>query len=208
MKRLTFFCIMTLLLTLVQVGISADKVYSQAGAPPPSITLSPSSGFSAITVSGAGFARGEIFIYWERDRMPTVPVHVYPSDTQAGNFTAIITVPTQTSPGQYEILATDQVVTASAMFEVVDMTGPQGPPGVAGPSGGTGSQGSPGETGPAGEPGPVGPPGEPGTTGEVGPPGPPGEAGPGGGISIVAIVLAFIALGFVLLGKIKKWVVG
>jgi hypothetical protein len=38
--------------------------------------------------------------------------------------------------------------------------------------------------------------------------GPPGEPGPGAGMSIVAIILALAALGLMIFGRIKKWVIG
>jgi hypothetical protein len=63
MKRLSFLVVLTLLLTLILVGATADEAYPQAGRPRPSITLTPESGFSAITVSGEGFFGGQIFIY-------------------------------------------------------------------------------------------------------------------------------------------------
>ena len=167
MKRLSFLVILTLLLTLILVGATADEAYSQAQA---SITLTPESGCCAIIISGEGFFGGQIFIYWEDDQVPTVPSPLYTRDTQDGSFTAIITVPTQTEPGEYVITAVDQEgFNADATFTVVEVTGPVGPPGE---------------------------------------PGPAGEPGPGAGMSIVAIVLALIALGLTLFGKIKKWIVG
>ena len=198
MKRLGFLVIVMLLLTLVLAGATADKVYSQVVRP--SIILFPESGFSTITVAGVGFFGGKITIYWEEDPIPTVPSPLYTSDTQDGSFTAIISVPTQTEPGEYVITALDQEgFSASATFTVIDMTGPQGPLGEQGPAGESGPQGSPGEQGPAGMPGPPGPPGEQG---------PAGEPGPGSGMSIIAIILAVIAIGLAVFGKIKKWVIG
>jgi len=47
--------------------------------------------------------------------------------------------------------------------------------------------------------GPEGPPGEQGL---------PGEPGPDADISIVAIILALVAVGLVLFGRVKKWVIG
>ena len=191
MKRFSFFVVLALLLNLVVVGATANEVYSEAGVPA-RITLSPTSGFSAITITGSGFYGGEITINWDGERIPTVPSPLYSYDTQEGRFTAIISVPTQTDPGEHIVIARDQEgAEAGAVFEVVDMTGPQGLPG---------GQGSPGEQGPRGEqPGEQGPPGEQGS---------PGEPGPAGGISIAAVVLALIALGLTLLGRIKKWVAG
>ncbi len=133
MKRLRFFVITALLLTLVLVGATADEVYSQEGA---SITLSPTSGFSTTTISGSGFYGGEITIYWESVPIPTVPSPLYPTDTKNGEFTAIISVPTQTEPGRYTVTTKDQEdFTAQATFTVIDMTGPQGLPCEQGPPG-------------------------------------------------------------------------
>jgi hypothetical protein len=199
MKRWNLLVILTLLLTLALAGTTTDEVYSQNT----SITLTPESGYCAVIISGEGFFGGEIFIYWEDDQVPTVPSPLYSRDTQDGSFTAIITVPTQSEPGEYVITAIDQEnFNADAVFTVVAATGPAGPPGDPGPAGPAGSRGPEGPTGdpgPAGATGPQGLPGEQGT---------PGEPGPGAGMSIVAIVLALAALGLTLFGKIKKWIVG
>jgi len=200
MKRLSLLVTLTLLLTLVLVGVTADKAYSQARA---RITLTPESGSSAIIISGEGFFGGEIFIYWEDEQIPTVPSPLYARDTQDGSFAAIIIVPADTTPGEYVITAVDQEgFNDDAVFTVIAITGPPGPPGEPGPAGPTGSQGP---EGPSGESGPIGPAGSQGTPGEQGP---PGEPGPGAGMSIVAIILALIALGITLFGRIKKWIVG
>lgn len=211
MRRFSLFVILALLLTLVLVGATGDRVYSQVGDVPASITLSPTSGFSAITVSGVGFY-GVVTIHWDNNPTPlyTVPTIVYAyAETQEAWFTAIISVPTQTEPGVHLVTVVDREGNdADAEFTVVDMTGPQGPPGEQGPTGSTGPAGA---TGPAGE---QGPPGEPGPTGErgsqgiQGETGPAGEPGPGGGMSIIALVLAIIALALAVLGRIKKWVIG
>ena len=199
MKRWNLLVILTLLLTLALAGATTDEVYSQDT----SITLTPESGCCSIIISGEGFFGGEISIYWEDDQVPTVPSPLYPRDTKDGSFTAIITVPTQTEPGEYVITAIDQEhFNADAIFTVVEVTGPAGLPGDLGPAG------------PAGSRGPEGPTGDPGPTGATGPQGLPGEQGtlgepgPGAGMSIVAIVLALAALGLTLFGKIKKWIVG
>jgi len=213
MKRLSFLVILTLLLTLVLTVVATDQVYSQAGASA-RISLSPTSGFSAITVTGTGFYGGQVFIHWDNDPdpLPTVPSPLYGSDTQYGTFTAIISVPTQTEPGEHTVTAVDREGTiADAVFTVIDMTGPQGLPGTRGepgPAGADGAQGPPGAPGIPGEPGPMG---KTGPAGEQGPPGgqgPPGEPGPAGGIGIVALIVALIALGLSLFGRIKKWVIG
>jgi len=98
MKRSSLFVTLILALTLALGVAPANEVYSQAGAPRPQITLSPTSGFSAITVAGKGFFGGQITIYWDDEPIPTVPSPLYSYDTQDGSFTAIITVPTQTDP--------------------------------------------------------------------------------------------------------------
>ncbi len=198
MRGFGLLAISVLLLALVIMGATSEEVYSQNGRG--RIVLSPTSGFSTVTVSGTGFYGGEVYIFWDDERIPTVPAPLYSQDTAQGSFTAIISVPTQTEPGEYTVAARDQEgITAHAVFTVIDMTGPEGPPGPEGPAG---PAGIPGSRGPAGEPGPVGELGPPGETG------PPGEPGPGAGISIVAIIIALIALGLQLFGRVKKWILG
>ena len=199
MKRWNLLVILTLLLTLALAGATTDEVYSQNT----SITLTPESGYCAVIISGEGFFGGEIFIYWEDDQVPTVPSPLYSRDTQDGSFTAIITVPTQSEPGEYVITAIDQEnFNADAIFTVVEVTGPAGLPGDPGPAGPPGPRGPEGPTGDPGSAGATGPQGLPGEQGT------PGEPGPGAGMSIIAIVLALAALGLTLFGKIKKWIVG
>lgn len=206
MKRLTLLAFLTLPLALVMVSVDGDEVYSQA-APQAQITLSPTYGFATFTVIGTDFFGGEITIYWDGRPVPTVPSPLFASDTQDGRFSAIISVPTQTEVGDHTVMAVDSYNSASAIFEVIDMTGPAGPAGEPGLPGepGTALPGEPGPPGPSGE---SGSPGEPGPRGLPGESGPPGEPGPGTGISIVAISLALIAIGLVLFGRIKKWVMG
>ena len=204
MTKLKFHIAIALVLSLILTVAIAGTAYSQIRNE--EISLSPSSGFSAITVSGVGFYGGRISIYWDGDQIPTVPSLLYPSDSKDGSFTAIITVPTQTEPGQYEVTAIDEEgFNADAIFTVVDMRGAEGLPGEPGPEGPAGESGSTGSAGSHGEPGPAGPVGSQGLPGEQGP---PGEPGPGSGMSIVAIALALIAVGFSILGKVKKWVTG
>ena len=200
MKRLSLLVALTLLLTVVLVGVNANKAYSQTRA---SITLTPESGSSAIIISGEGFFGGEIFIYWEDEQIPTVPSPLYTRDTQDGSFTAIVIVPSDTPVGEYVITAVDQEgFHDEAVFTVIAISGPPGPAGEPGPAGPAGPEGP---EGPTGEPGLIGPTGAQGPPGE---PGPQGDTGPGAGMSIVAIILALIALGITLFGKIKKWIVG
>jgi len=208
MRKLAFIAVFTLVLALVVVS-GTELVRSQEKT---EITLSPQEGFSAVTIVGMGFWDGEILIYWDGVIIPTVPSPLYGGDTHDGGFTAIISVPTQTKPGEHEITAQDRHGTvASAIFIVVDMTGPPGeigPPGVRGPIGPEGPAGEPGAAGELGPAGPRGLPGETGSTGPQGPAGPPGETGPGGTMSVIAIILSVIAIGFTLFGRLKKWVIG
>ncbi len=207
-KKISFLIIVTLLLVMFIGGITGGGVFAQQG----SISLSPTSGFSTITIYGTGLS-GRITIHWDnnKDPLPTVPETIYASqDTSAPIFTAIISVPTQTAPGEHLVTAVDsQGNIADATFIVVDMKGPEGPVGKPGPTGAAGS------TGPAGPAGEQGPQGEQGIPGETGPQGPQGETGPAGesaagstGVSIIALVLSIVAIGFVVFGKIKKWVIG
>jgi hypothetical protein len=168
----------------------------------PAVSLSPSAGFAAVTITGAGFPVGTVTVLWDGNVIPTVPAIVYVSDT--GSFTAIVTVPTQTVPGQHNVTARVQspsglpygdTVNASATFLVIDMKGLQGSPGQIGAIG---------PQGPAGSPGPVGSQGIPGTPGLQGP---PGEQG-GVEIGIAAIVISATMLGLSILGRLKKWIVG
>ena len=100
-----------------------------------SIVLSPDRGVSAITIEGSGFnASAVITVYWDGERIPTVPLHV--STDEAGTFTCIISAYNQTSVGDREVKAVDSAGNfASATFTVIDVTGPkgqQGPPGAPG----------------------------------------------------------------------------
>jgi len=156
MKRSSLFVMLILALTLALTAATANEVYSQG---PVSITLTPASGFSVTTITGSGFYGGEITIYWDGERIPTVPSPLYSYDTQEGRFTVIISVPTQTDPGEHIVMARDKEgAEARVVFVVVDMTGPQGL---------LGEQGPPGEQGLLGE---QGPPGEQGLLGEQRPP--------------------------------------
>jgi len=100
-----------------------------------SIVLNPDKGVSAITIKGSGFnASSFVAIYWDGERIPTVPLHV--STDEAGTFTCIISAYNQTSVGDHEVKAVDSAGNfASATFTVIDVTGPkgeQGPPGAPG----------------------------------------------------------------------------
>jgi Collagen triple helix repeat (20 copies) len=184
------------------------------------LSLSPEIGFSAITIYGTGFY-GTVTIKWDGEEIPTVPAVIYASQAP---FTAIISVPTQTEPGIHTVTATSAgtptagapgTISASARFEVINMTGPQGTPGIQGPVGPAGSsgEGSIGPQGPAGPPGPqgvVGPKGDTGAQGIQGPKGDQGPAGPVGTagtvLGIVAIVISLGTLLLILSGKVKNWI--
>jgi hypothetical protein len=179
-----------------------------------SLTLTPEVGFAALTVYGSGFySNSLITIYWDKEAVPTVPLNVYA--TEKGEFTAIISVPIQDVPGFHTVTASGisaagaGTTSASARFEVLDMTGPQGTTGPSGPTGPAGSSGGIGPQGDKGPQGPAGTPGPAGAKGETGPAGPPGPVGTAGTIfSIIALVISLIVVVLLLLGKIKKWIMG
>jgi hypothetical protein len=154
---------------------------------PPELKLSPTSGFSTVTLAGKGFrSQGEgydpllsIKIYWDNKTDPELTVPSPVDVSWNGEFTAIISVPTQTVTGNHTVKAVQIVslgdatgnLTAEASFIVIDMRGPQGFSG----GGGIGPPGPAGPQGPAGAQGPSGP---------VGPTGPAGASGGGGGIGL------------------------
>jgi hypothetical protein len=96
----------------------------------PSITLTPETGVATTTITGTGFhPNSTITIAWDGEPIPTVPHHL--AADSDGNFTAIISVPTQTDPGTHNVTTTDDSGAASqAVFTVTDLTGPQGEPGT------------------------------------------------------------------------------
>jgi Tol biopolymer transport system component len=129
----------------------------------PHVTLTPSAGFASTTIAGSGFSNSsKITIAWDETIVPSIPS---PVTTDAnGSFTALISVPTQISPGSHVINASDDSGNwETATFTVVDMTGPQGSAGLQGqqgPKGDTGLQGPTGLQGQKGDTGPKGPTGE------------------------------------------------
>jgi hypothetical protein len=154
------------------------------------IILTPSTGFACTTVAGFGFAdNSKITVKWDSSVISTVPS---PLTTDAnGNFTAIISVLTQTSIGPHTVNATDESGNwATAVFTVVDMRGPQGLKGDKGDKGDTGAQGPQGLAGPQGPQGLQGPQGSQGSPGEV----PFIVSGLTIAASIIAICLATTAL--------------
>ena len=124
--------------TFACLGVAADCIESS-----PSISLIPSSGISVITVVGSGFPKNQcIHIFWNG---VAVPGWIGDSSTSHdGTFCVIMTIQTQT-PGTYNITVTVDGKSASALFTVLDTTGPQGPQGLKGDKGDTGAQGPKGE---------------------------------------------------------------
>lgn len=191
MKRVSLLMVLALLLPMLLVGGTPCELYAQRG---PAVSAFPISGGSAILVVGEGFWWGEVLIYWGgnlRNPVRTYPAPVYPLYPfyeQGGpmTFMAVIEVPPDAVLGQtYDITARDvEGAQATVEFTVVDMIGPQG------------EQGEQGEQGPPGE---KGDPGEQGA---------PGEPGPATGLSIVALILAVIAVGIMAVQGLKKVVVG
>lgn len=108
-------------------------VAAPAAAQNASITLTPTSGIAAVSIYGTGFSVWSgITIYWDGSPVPAV---LLDSRDQTA-FTAIISVPTQTSPGLHQVMARDGYgEQATAFFNVVDVMGPTGPTGPAGISG-------------------------------------------------------------------------
>ena len=115
-------------------GVTNLNLTARTAPPAPAaITLSPSSGLAATTISGSNFASGStVTVTWAGTAVATVPATVAVGGT--GTFTAIITVPTTTA-GAYSVRAADAAGNAAtASFTVVVApAGPAGPQGPAGP---------------------------------------------------------------------------
>jgi hypothetical protein len=169
------------LTTMEYAYISVLKLGSE------SLTLTPSAGFSCTTIVASGFSNNSLVtITWDGTTIPSVPSSVITDTT--GGFAALISVPTQTTPGAHTVNATDEAGNwATATYTVVDITGPQGPAGVQGPQGLKGDKGDTGLQGPTGPQGPQGPAGSSGETQLV-------LIAFSAGASILAICLASIAL--------------
>jgi hypothetical protein len=154
------------------------------------LALTPNSGFASTTLAGSRFSNNSrVTITWDGTKIPTIP-NVVTTDA-TGNFTALISVPTQTAPGTHTVNATDASGKwATTTFTVVNMTGSQGPAGLQG------------QQGPKGDTGSQGPQGVKGDTGDTGPPGPAGLSGDTQlaliafplVASIVALCIAVVAL--------------
>jgi hypothetical protein len=145
------------------VGILGEGVF---------LSLVPQSGFASTTIVGSGFSNDSaVSITWDGMAIPTVPDVLMTDGT--GDFNALISVPTQTATGAHIVRAMDGSGNiGTAMFTVVNMTGPQGPKGDTGSQGATGLQGPQGLKGDTGAQGSTGSQGLKGDKGDTGPQGP------------------------------------
>jgi hypothetical protein len=176
--------------------IDEVKIYNRAVSAGSTLTLTPQTGFASTTIVGSGFSNNSaITIAWDGTTIPTIPYTVITDGV--GSFSALVSVPTQTATGAHTINATDGSGNwATAMFNVVDMRGPQGSAGLQGPQGPKGDRGDTGLQGPTGAQGPKG------DTGDTGPQGPEGSIGETQLVliafptaaSIVALCIAVVAL--------------
>lgn len=180
-------------------GISALGTNEEFSIQARAVNVIPDSGFASTTVVGSGFSNNsKVTITWDGTTIPSIPSPVTTDAT--GNFTALISVPTQTAPGVHTVNATDESGDwTTATFTVVDMTGPQGPVGLQGQQGPKGEKGDKGDTGLQGSTGPQGLKGDKGDTGLQGPAATLGDtqlvliAFPTA-TSIVALCIAVVAL--------------
>lgn len=90
------------------------------------LSLVPNTGFASTTVVGSGFSsNSEMTITWDDTEMPPVPNPLITNSY--GNFTTIISVPTQNDAGSHIIKATDEFGNeANATFHVLEMAVSQG----------------------------------------------------------------------------------
>jgi hypothetical protein len=118
------FCFLVVLLCL---SISSFPVLCA-----PSISLSPESGISTVTIEAIGFTpSAALAIYWDDKEIPTIPNNLFADDN--GDFTCIISVYTQTEPGIHEVKAVDEEGNfATATFTVIEVKGEKGDQGSTG----------------------------------------------------------------------------
>ena len=165
-------------ITLIQAGPTASEPF-EITLPEPVLTLYPDSGISVFWINGEHFTPdADLFLTW--DGMPLYdPLFDEFKVLSDGTFQHIGIVGTQGVPGWHTVMASDGVLTASATFYVLDMTGLAGADGADGADGATGPTGPPGPEGPPGASivGPQGPEGPEGDTGSRGPTGPQGPQG-------------------------------
>ncbi len=214
MTRTKLLPALAVFISVIAVAVRGAVAVSQAANP--TITLTPSSGTAALTVSGSGFltrASPNVIISWDGIPIPTVPS---PLLAPNGSFTTIITVPSQDAPGAHTVTASTDQGQVSATFTVDNRTGASGLrgttglPGPIGPQGPSGAavSGSEGPKGITGDQGPIGPVGDPGEKGPQGDPGPAGDAAAAPKIAILAMVIGLIAVGLTLFRLLKKLIVG
>jgi hypothetical protein len=99
-----------------------DVVYSLLPHAAPAISLSPNEGFGTFTIEGTGFIwNSDVTITWDG-----TPIAGATTTEWDGEFSAMVSVPTQTTPGTYTVTASDGTNSASTTFTVPDMTGPAG----------------------------------------------------------------------------------
>ena len=93
----------------------------------PKLELVPQIGIAATTLVGSGFApTSEIFVTWDGTMIPTVPSPLLTDNY--GNFTGIISILNQTTPGIYTVKAVDEMgIQANATFTVYSNTSPTSP---------------------------------------------------------------------------------
>jgi hypothetical protein len=228
-RKLFLIALATLLLGVSIIGFGAIPVQAAIG-----ITVSPGSGNSTIIVIGNEFPTGgyTVTLYWDAEAVPLPTFPAVISTIDAGDFAyfeAIINMPEGAAPGLHNVTARiiDTNYTASTTFTVLNTigtrgssgasgamgaTGPQGitgPQGAAGANGDTGAKGDTGLKGDTGTKGDTGLKGDTGIQGLQGVQGPPGPVGTTGTVlGIVAVVLTLLTIALLLLGKIKKWILG
>jgi len=99
-----------------------DVVYSLLSWPAPAISLSPDEGVGAFAIGGQGFTwNSKITITWDGTPMSSATTTDW-----AGKFSAVVSVPEQTEPGDHTVTASDGINSASATFTVPDMIVPSG----------------------------------------------------------------------------------
>jgi hypothetical protein len=98
----------------------------------PSISLSPETGISTVTVEAIGFTPSTaVIIYWDDQEIPSIPNNLFTDED--GDFTCIISVYTQTEPGLHEVKAIDDEGNiATAIFTVINVKGEKGDQGSTG----------------------------------------------------------------------------
>jgi hypothetical protein len=139
--------ILTVFAVLLLFSSSLFAVVTACDETNPFITLSPPEGFAMTMITGIGFDDFRtISIAYDDVVQSTIPTTI--KTDNKGSFTAIISIPDELAVGIHTITATDSHGhSASSIFTVVDMTGPQGVQGIAGQNGEDGIDGVNGKDG-------------------------------------------------------------